>query len=1044
MIRKCLAASVLFLALPLLGTEGYTAYKMVSPPCLDGKGDAPGWKNVPWAYGFRNLNEQFSFSLKQTAFKIAYDNDFLYLLTRCCEPEMAKVKTGERAFEGWPPNIDDIYFIYSNSYDSQGSYESQQYKIIQLGAGGIHRILDPKGELPTPPDWRTAYRANDRNWFLETAIPLKLLELDPANGGFFNVVRHLKTVPGSFEQRTSSWNLATNAKLSQHTLSPLRFSPNGAVANVAAAEAKLASTGPAHYAWWLAGKLGKIKDQGGDYAAAKARLVNSPNWPLADQIRHNIEAVTRTQPGAPGPMTDAYLAWQFVLAQMAETSAPIRLTLATRDATAQVFLNGQELKPEGGVLKFLLGGDDIYQLNLADGANAIAVAAKATGPNPGLAIKLPDFPETDGRWAADTNPAEGWQSIDFDDLAWTLPLQDGQWLWPAPEAKDASFRQLLLWSRNFHGGKLSAIVPPHTEYGFSPNTVEVLQQALFAPTNRPMRSYACQLELPTGFRLLDSKGKRNRPDSWGASEVAVREIKVDGQPYLQYTLKYDVSALQDAYSSMLPVKESGYAQPRGNAVFRFRRLINHNITELTTGLNVRMLPPVNGRRMETILYPQYDFSHGLSDEVMVELVRQGVAAGMDVYYCPPSAKGSISADNQLLRDNGGKLVISCNMPLWGLDGKSEVYNLAKGNPKYAAVYFNNSGPFLTYPGCAIDFCPTYALGEGRQAFAAALLKDYRRMKSSVPGATALFLDNERYAWKLEGKNTKPGEHCACFCDHCKEAFRQFAGLPMAKPLSDQEIYGQHRAAWEKFWINNQANRLMALVKETANAAGIETIFYHNSHDRDTWRAVAGNSNRYAVGIPGCASHYAGRERQAELDSWAAFYGSHGIARFLGQRSTYFPWRAGRDGRFRMVGSKDGWSLNPRQLKWELVRMAATTHGGVVYEGVIQLTGGSLYHFGEATRLIATYERLFHDGKRDDSLADAGDYKYPDILVLTKGDERLVLVFNEAKEPKTLKLNNHKLKPGQRAEIFERPGKIADPASIEVTVPAEDVVAIHID
>ena len=94
-------------------------------------------------------------------------------------------------------------------------------------------------------------------------------------------------------------------------------------------------------------------------------------------------------------------------------------------------------------------------------------------------------------------------------------------------------------------------------------------------------------------------------------------------------------------------------------------------------------------------------------------------------------------------------------------------------------------------------------------------------------------------------------------------------------------------------------------------------------------------------------------------------------------------------------------------------------------------------------MIAAYESLFNDGKREDALADAGDYKYPDILVLTKGDERLVLVFNEGLEPKTLTLNNHGLKPGQKAEVFERQGEVADPAAMEITVPPEDVVAVHI-
>jgi hypothetical protein len=177
-----------------------------------------------------------------------------------------------------------------------------------------------------------------------------------------------------------------------------------------------------------------------------------------------------------------------------------------------------------------------------------------------------------------------------------------------------------------------------------------------------------------------------------------------------------------------------------------------------------------------------------------------------------------------------------------------------------------------------------------------------------------------------------------------------------------------------------------------------------------------------------------------LDDTTKFFNSIGIYQFIGQRRTYFPFNTGKHP---TLSSKDGCFLNPRHLKSEIVRMAATTRGGVTYESVMQLTGGSLYYFGEATRLISAYEDIFWDGKREDGLADSGNCKYPDILVLTKGDERLVLVFNETKEAKVIKLNNHNLKSRQQAEIFEKPGKITNPQTIDITVPAEDVIAVHI-
>lgn len=1038
MTLKHLAILFLAAALPSLAADGYTAYKMTAPPGVDGKLDDPGWKGVPWAYGFRNLYEQWTFSPKQTAFKIAHDQDFLYLALRCCEPEMAKVKVGERAFDGWPTILDDIYFIYANSYNTQGTWEDSPFKILQLGAGGIHRALTAKGETPAPLEWKTAYRADDRDWWLESAIPLKLLEIDPAKGGFFNVVRHLQTIPGGWPQRTSSWNLVANAKLDQHTLSPLRFSPDNGVANVGVAEDKLATFGGIGYGWWLGQQLGKIKDRGGDYAAAKTRLANSPSWPLADNARQEVEAVMAKSPGDLGAKTNAYLDWQFALAQMADVSAPLRLEIQTSEASAKVFLNGGEVHLENGVSSLLL----------VDGANALAVEAKATGSKPGVAMKLPAFPETDGRWAVDSAPADGWRMVEFDDLAWPSPAGDGRWMWAGHNAKEASFRQVLLWSRSLYGGKLANILPPHTEYGISPGTTEVLQHAIFAPTGQPMESYVLQIELPEGFRLLDCECRLSRPYCWNPSGTSACKFEIDGRPYVQHSLKYDVAKLQGCNCALLPVKHENYHQPQGRAVFRFRRLINKNVTELANTLDVRMLPPVNGRRMRTILYPQYDHQadQSVSDELLSELVRQGVAAGMDMWICGPkwilpnqaAEKARVKA-YKLIQDNGGRIMASFPdaMPLWGAEVYSELYKLVKENPKFAAVYFNNTGN--RHKDWSLNFCFTYALGEGRKDFAAALLRDYRRWQADLPDAKMLFLNNESYPWEFQGTDLKPGAHCYCFCDRCKEAFEKFAGLPANKPLSDEEIYSKHKGEWAKFWRENQSGRLMELVKETANAVGLETVYYHNTGDKDAWRVVSGKSDRYCVGFPGGAA-FVNRNSQPGLDDTMKFFESIGIPPFIGQRRTYFPLRSDRA---RGVSSKDGWSLNPKAMKAEIVRMAATTHGGVVYESVMQLTGGSLYYFGEATRLIATYESLFHDGKRDDALADAGEHKYPDILVLTKGDERLVLVFNETKEPKTFKLNNHKLKPGQQAEIFEKHGKIADPQTMEIVIPPEDVIAVHL-
>jgi hypothetical protein len=111
--------------------------------------------------------------------------------------------------------------------------------------------------------------------------------------------------------------------------------------------------------------------------------------------------------------------------------------------------------------------------------------------------------------------------------------------------------------------------------------------------------------------------------------------------------------------------------------------------------------------------------------------------------------------------------------------------------------------------------------------------------------------------------------------------------------------------------------------------------------------------------------------------------------------------------------------------------------------VRKAVAGMFYWIGESTRLISEYEDLFYAGKREDSLASSEQLKYPNLLVLTKGDERLILLFNETDKPVKVELNNKNLKPGQSASVFGSSEKISSPEKMSVTVATGDVTAVHI-
>ena len=95
-------------------------------------------------------------------------------------------------------------------------------------------------------------------------------------------------------------------------------------------------------------------------------------------------------------------------------------------------------------------------------------------------------------------------------------------------------------------------------------------------------------------------------------------------------------------------------------------------------------------------------------------------------------------------------------------------------------------------------------------------------------------------------------------------------------------------------------------------------------------------------------------------------------------------------------------------------------------------------------MIAAFEDLFHDGVRADNLATSDVFKYPNLLVLKKGDERLVLIFNESQDkPLTGTLRNLKLKPGQKGTVWESGKPYGNANAMKITVQPQDVVAVHI-
>jgi hypothetical protein len=89
-------------------------------------------------------------------------------------------------------------------------------------------------------------------------------------------------------------------------------------------------------------------------------------------------------------------------------------------------------------------------------------------------------------------------------------------------------------------------------------------------------------------------------------------------------------------------------------------------------------------------------------------------------------------------------------------------------------------------------------------------------------------------------------------------------------------------------------------------------------------------------------------------------------------------------------------FEPETTKSQIIRSVATNRGGISVWG--SNFSGSYYYIGEATRVLASYEDIFTEGTRKDSLVRSKDIAYPDALVVSGKnpagkEERLVLLLS---------------------------------------------------
>lgn len=733
------------------------------------------------------------------------------------------------------------------------------------------------------------------------------------------------------------------------------------------------------------------------------------------------------------------------------TGAPVATTavqveLTTREAVARLLVDGEAVTAPAG---------QPVSIRIREGLSVFGIDATAQGPNPGVKIRLARDPRTDTRWRATGQEDPAWMSREFDDQRWPVPAPDAQgFLWHAGATR-AFLRQVVLWNQG-HDGPDRCINPLIREWGISEGSMETLFLALYSHFPYPLDGYEFELDVPDSFRLLDILHEEGRNLlNLKPSAVTTEPVEHEGRKYTRYRIAEPPNQVRrDRIGGLLlPLFLDRWPDRERTTAWYYRRLGKGNFTELLQQIPVRVLPPIDGRLPRKIMLSQYcsvpwDYCR-LSPEHLDQHLRQSFRAGFNTWII---SRLGVDQDPYLktvhdrVLDAGGRIILWNNYPYYGLKNTAKMlgYRWLETHPEARARYFADSESWEKRD----QYCPTYVLGPGRAAFGAEVKAAYAAMLKALPGASIVWSDWEEAPWVSAGapyQAARDGLGSWCFCDRCKAEFRAWAKLPAEADLSDAAIFAQHKSQWDSF-RSELDGRLAAIAKQAANELGKPYMLYSWTAHTKLWAALNGSLDLAFPGCPGNGAADGYQQRHLD-ETMLRFRDQVGLSRdkVMGQRFSFFYyyqiaqpqefWRKWQ------VMSPTGY-IEPKSWKTQILRVVAALGMGVDLQSSLECSGGMLYWIGEATRILATYEDLFHEGQRDDSLATCDSLEYPQVLVLKRGAERLVLLFNESDKPKSVTLHNRDVRPGQTATVYGTDQTTAA-AELKLTIPPEDVAVVHI-
>lgn len=204
-------AMVVILALSITAAHAapplYPCFRADAPPAIDGDGGDAAWTATPLATGFSVLGDGFTED-KQTAFRACWDEEALYLLVICEEPDVGRLTTNVR--DGGPGWLDDGVEVFV-----QPGGDGQVYQFVVTAAGARSSGAGAADFLQL----EAAAGTGEASYTLEIAIPHELVGAQPSVGDTWrgNVCRNIWTTISGGDKFTT-W-----APLERRFLEPQGF-----------------------------------------------------------------------------------------------------------------------------------------------------------------------------------------------------------------------------------------------------------------------------------------------------------------------------------------------------------------------------------------------------------------------------------------------------------------------------------------------------------------------------------------------------------------------------------------------------------------------------------------------------------------------------------------------------------------------------------------------------------------------------------------------------------------------------------------------------